>query len=441
MLTVGTAFPENHMKKLLLSFLLFAIAASTAIAQSISAEAAEQVFQAAQRVNTRDGGKLWGMPVCGPIFLADPQTRDVVANQSDAEGLLRKSGSAWAGKLPESITPANSATDFGGVHWTMLVWPVTEDPRDRDRLVAHECFHRIQRALKLEPQDAVAGHLDDKVGRIWLQLEWRALERALATTGEERRSAIADAIHFRNYRRAVLKSAAATENALEMNEGLAEYTGYRLANPNEADRRAAAIYNLHAGAQKQSFGRSFAYVSGPAYGILLDASGAEWRKKLTPATDWAVLLAAAYKLALMGSNSIPPMQAANDYQGETLIAAETQRAVRLEVKRAEVRDKFVNGPVLVLPIDDEFGYGFNPNDTLSLDENSTLYGWARITGSWGVLESNNGVLMTRRDGKIVRVVVPAAKTTESPTSDDWKLTLKPGWKIVVDGKNQTLEKE
>ena len=143
----------------------------------------------------------------------------------------------------------------------------------------------------------------------------------------------------------------------------------------------------------------------------------------------------------MGSNSIPPMQAANDYQGETLIAAETQRAVRLDVKRAEVRDKFVNGPVLVLPIDDEFGYGFNPNDTLSLDENSTLYGWARITGSWGVLESNNGVLMTRRDGKIVRVVVPAAKTTESPTSDDWKLTLKPGWKIVVDGKNQTLEKE
>jgi len=432
------------MKRLALVFV--AIAVQVAVAQNIPLDGAQEVFAAAQRVNARDGGKLWGVPVCGPMFVVDSETHEVVANQTDLQGILHKTGEVWTGKLPNEMTPSNSAIDWGGVHWTMLAWPVTSDPRDRERLVAHECFHRIQRELKLEPQDAVASHLDDKDGRIWLQLEWRALERALATFGEPRRAAVADALRFRNYRRMVVKNAAATENALEMNEGLAEYTGYRLANPNEADRRAAAIWDLHAGPQKQSFGRSFAYVSGPAYGVLLDASGMEWRKKLTPETDWGKLLAVAYKVPTTPLKSTEglngaPMARARDYQGETLIAAETQRAVRLEAKRAEVRKKFVDGPVLVLQIDNQFGYGFDPNNTLSLDENSTLYGYGRITGEWGVLETNSGVLITRKDGKIVRVVVPAARDAENAASDDWKLTLKPGWKIVADGKSQVLAKE
>jgi hypothetical protein len=172
----------------------------------------------------------------------------------------------------------------------------------------------------------------------------------------------------------------------------------------------------------------------------------EWRKKLTPKMDWGKLLAVAYKAPttlvkpterLNGA----PMARARDYQGETLIAAETRRAVRLEAKRAEVRKKFVDGPVLVLPIDNQFGYGFDPNNTLSLDENSTLYGYGRITGEWGVLETNSGVLMTRKDGKIVRIVVPVTKDSENAGGDDWKLTLKPGWKIAADGKNQVLAKE
>lgn len=416
-------------------------------APKIPLDEAAQVFATAKRINARDGGRLWGMTVCGPMFVVDPDTHFVVANQADAQGKLQRAGEVWTGELPKEISPANSATDWAGVKWTMLMWPVTKDPRDRERLVGHECFHRIQADLKLFARDAVAGHLDGEAGRIWLQLEWRALERALATGVQEtlmqRWEAVNDALMFRNYRRSLIKSAAATENTLEMNEGLCEYTGVRLAGESEADRRAAAIYTLHAGPQKTSFGRSFAYVSGPAYGILLDETAIPWRKKLTPETDWGALLGAAYRARMRVPQEKDVMAAARKYEGETLIAAEKERAKSLESKMAELRKRFIDGPVLVLPIDDQFGYGFNPNDVTSLDEKSTVYGWARITGNWGVLETANGALMVRENGKIVRVVVPAAKDPEKALSGDWKLELKPGWKIVKrgDAGEQTLAKE
>lgn len=425
-----------------LALIVFALTSETAVAQSIPPEAAEEVFQTAVQLNARDGGRLWGMPVCGAILLMDASTHDVVANQADAQGMLQKNGTIWRGKLPEDVTASNTAIEQYGVRWTMLAWPVSNDPRDRQRLIGHECFHRIQEDLKLQPPDTVATHLDDKDGRIWIQLEWRALERALATSGDLRRAAIADAVRFRGYRRALVKSAAASENAQEMNEGVAEYTGIRLANPNEADRRAAAICALRAGPQKQGFGRSFAYVSGPAYGILLDAADVGWRKKLTPETDWGGLLASAYDTPKATIAETAILKAAREYDGETLIAAETQRAVKLEARRAEVRKKFVDGPVLVLPIDEKFAYGFDPGDTLSLDENSTLYGRARITGEWGVLEANSGALMTRKNGEIVRVVVPAARSAETAASDDWRLTLNSAWKIAATGRegDQALQK-
>jgi len=419
---------------LLVCLSIGAVALGQSTAAIPAAEAA-QVFATAAKINARDGGQLWGMQVCGPMFVVDPETHYVVANQADTQGKLRKAGDVWTGELPKEITPSNSATEWAGVKWTMLIWPVTKDSRDRERLVGHECFHRIQVDLKLVPHDAVAGHLDGEAGRTWLQLEWRPLERALATNGEERRAAVADALLFRNYRRKVIKSAAGSEDALEMNEGVCEYTGFRLANVNEADRRAAAIYALHSGAQKSSFGRSFAYVSGPAYGILLDAAGVRWRTKLTPETDWGALLAAAYKLPSGVATERAALTASRKYEGETLMAVERERARKLEAKLAEARKKFIDGPVLVLPIDDQFRYGFDPNNTTSLDEKSTVYGWARITGQWGVLETGNGALMVRENGKITRVVVPAAK--------EWKLELKPGWAIVAAGRegDQTLKQQ
>jgi hypothetical protein len=70
------------------------------------------------------------------------------------------------------------------------------------------------------------------MGDTTCNLEWRALSRALqASTDEERREAAADAVLFRAERYRLFPGAQAQEQALELNEGLAEYTGVRVGNP------------------------------------------------------------------------------------------------------------------------------------------------------------------------------------------------------------------
>lgn len=371
------------------------------------------------------------MEVCGPMLFADASTNDVVANQPDGENQLKPAGAVWQGRLPASIHVANTALEWSGVRWTMVMWPLPEDTRARAQLLAHECYHRIQPALKLPAGDVVSSHLDGVPGRIWMFLEWRALERALTELGDARKKAIGDALRFREYRRSLIKNAARNENALEMNEGLADYTGVRLANPNAADRRAAAIFMLRDGPRRTSLVRSFAYVSGPAYGVLLDESGVEWRKTLTPASDLGAILAHAYQVPVSRTDEVSAVAAAGEYGGDAVMAAETARGQKREKELAEMRRRFIDGPVLIFPVLEDFSFGFNPNDLVPLDENSTVYRWLRVSDRWGVLEANGGMLV-RENGLVKRVVVPAPKSTagNALTGDDWKLDLKPGFKIV-----------
>jgi hypothetical protein len=46
---------------------------------------------------TRDGGRLWGVELCGPVLVVDPATRTVLGNQPDAERKLAEQGGVYAG--------------------------------------------------------------------------------------------------------------------------------------------------------------------------------------------------------------------------------------------------------------------------------------------------------------------------------------------------------
>jgi hypothetical protein len=69
-----------------------------------------------------------------------------------------------------------------------------ETSAERVALLAHESFHRVQPKLGLYVFGEENEHLDRPEGRLWLQLEWNALEAALATQGEERLAAARDAL-------------------------------------------------------------------------------------------------------------------------------------------------------------------------------------------------------------------------------------------------------
>lgn len=409
---------------------------SVALAQlpPIDLKRAQEYFGDAQIASRRDHGALWGVELCGPILFADPETRAVVANQADGEGRLERRDDVYVGKLPDAVGIANTATQWAGVAWTMVMWPLPELRQPRARLVTHECFHRVQSRIGLPATDSSNSQLDTREGRIWLEMEWRALEHAIWSQGPARHKAIADALYFRAYRRSLFPGAAARENALELNEGLAEYTGVKLSAESLAEFAMLADSTLRGAPDRHpNFVRSFAYVSGPAYGFLLDAAGALWHRGLTPQSDLGQLLAHAYEVQMPEVQHAEAVQRAGSYDGDEVMAIEIRRDQARQAKLNEARKHFVDGPVLILPVGSQFNYGFDPNNVFSVDEDSTVYlGDVQVSDEWGILKASGGFMLVRQAGHVVRVQVPApADANRRPIKGDgWTLDLQEGWQVA-----------
>ena len=191
---------------------------------------------------------------------------------SGCKGAAESQNGVLVGVLPTDQNIANTAVEWSGVQWTQMLWPLPGEVRQRKTLISHELFHRIQNQLKLpKVEGGENAQLDTVDGRYYMQLEWRALSRALqASTDEERRKAAADAVLFRAERYRLFPGADLQEEALELNEGLAEYTGVRVGNPTSEEQIKAALNDLSSHRDDSTFVRSFAYATGPGYGLLLD---------------------------------------------------------------------------------------------------------------------------------------------------------------------------
>jgi hypothetical protein len=151
---------------------------------------AKAYFQDARAASERDQGTLWGQELYGPLLFINPATHAVVANQPDREGKLTPRDDVYVGKLPAEIFPANTAIEWAGVDWTMVMWPPPELRQPRVRLLMHECFHRVAPRIGLTAANASPSHLDKRDGRIWLEMEWRALEQAMWRQGAARQKAV-----------------------------------------------------------------------------------------------------------------------------------------------------------------------------------------------------------------------------------------------------------
>lgn len=298
--------------------------------------------------------------------------------------------------------------------------------------MAHELYHRIQPDIGLPASNPSNDHLDSVDGRILLQLEWRALRRALTGTDVDRRTAIEDALVFRLRRREVFPQAAITERGLEMNEGLAEYTGVKLRGTTLTETLDFIARKLQESESLPSFVRSFAYASGPAYGFLLDESGKEWRKGLKPENDFGVMIERSFSITLPPDSKREAEKRAARYDGDKLRETETDRDAQRQRRIAEYRKRFVDPPVLLLPMTAQMNYSFDPNDIQILDATGSVYGRLNVSDAWGILSVSNGALMTREGSKISSVTVPAPSDVSDRRlkGDGWVLELSEGWKLM-----------
>jgi hypothetical protein len=370
----------------------------TPLQPAIPYEAAKHVFDHAHLASDEDGGKLWGVPLYGPLVFADPKTRTYV----------RENGTG--GELPAGVIVANTATKIDDELTTIISWPaISGGPATAQRRLAmHECFHRIQDGIGFPANSPNNAHLDSVDGRYWLKLELRALATALRGTGDVRTAAIRDAVAFRAARREAFAGAAETERALENNEGLAEYTGWALRGTPPEESRLTFARHLDRIDPATSFVRGFAYETGPAYGLLLDVLMPGWTRKYKATDDLAAFTGIA------GGKPSP-----ETYGGAELRTAEEKRDRDQRERVARFRARLVDGPVLELPMEGAH-YGFDPNGVTALGDAGNGYESLEITAPWGRISVDKGA----RIAKDWNTAYVAAE-------DRGKLQLEPGWKVVT----------
>jgi hypothetical protein len=367
---------------------------AVALLASIDAAAANRAFAELQAMCAADNGRLWGRSVCGPVVLANPQTREAFTADGPAT-------------IPDSIGIANTAVEWNGKTWTMVMWPLPDSVIGRRVLLAHESFHRLQKSLGLPNANPQNAHLDTADARYWLRLEWRALARALATRDK---TAVADAIAFRAKRRELFPGD--EERQLEINEGLAEYTGYALAVPHVDERIPSLVRRLANADKGERFARSFAYTSGAAWGTLIELRDPRWTRKIKPTDDLGALAKRAWGIATA------PLHL-EAYGAEAVRADEDARAEKKRVLFAALQAKFIDNPVVVIPLEG-VQYTFDPNGAQPFAGHGTVYPSMEARGAWGKLVVTGGALISP-DFK--QLTVPA-------NGEGYTLTLNEGWRIM-----------
>lgn len=415
---------------------LVCLHAATGSSQSPSANAidtalARRYFGEAADVARRDAGALWGVPLDGPLIFGHQATRAVVAERGDTSGILQRTGSVWTGTMPADRNIANTAQEWGGVRWITIRWPppTGDDPETRAlraELFAHEMWHGIQGRLGLPTDDPPNAHLDERDGRLWLRLEARALRLALDREGHARREALMDALHFRAARNARFEGSLVAERQLERHEGMASYTGLRLSGRDRASTARRARELLEVLDSSPHLARSFAYGTGPAYGVLLDEQMPGWRRRIMDGAAPAELLGEA--LGIGHADGDPAARAAR-HGYEAIAAAEKVRERERVERRAELTAQLVDGPVLRLPFE-QMQMQIDPQNVEPLGTAGTVYRAIRIADKWGVLEAKEGAVLLAPD--FSHAVVPRPEGAGAGKGGvvrgaGWTLTLAEGY--------------
>lgn len=397
------------------AILVCAVVARTppAVAQ-VDQQRAQEYFKDVRALCERDGGRLWGVSVCAPMVIADVRTQTFATSQPAPDA-----------PRPRQVGFVNAPIQWGGATWGAYMWDdvSTGTLRHRREVMLHELFHGVQAQLGLVVQFDASEHLDAADGRYWLRLEWRALARALRQSGKRRAQAVGDALAFRQARRTLYPAGVEGERAQEITEGLAAYTGTVLAAHSPADAIEGALGLLDGADAAGSFMRTFAYISGPAYGLLLDASSPGWRRRVRGSDDLATLLMGALKVQPAGDAEA----SAARYGGAEIRVAEQQREQQRQERLAELRRRFVDGPVLVIS-----GGGSGSSDSRGAEVipgvGTVFFHAFRASGRWGALEADSGVLVAS-DGGTRWVPAPVRRDDGTFSGIGWTFKAAPGWTV------------
>ncbi len=401
----------------------------------------EPVFNDLKKNLAEENGKLWAHQLYGPIMFVDRNSRTIIANEPDTKGILTKEGNVYIGILPKEINLSNTAHNWNGKRWTMLRLPLPKDYNERLDLLTHELFHRIQPELGFKKiNNKNENHLDDKTARVFLKLELNALKKALMTNNDSiSQIHIRNALLFRNYRDALFTNEKKEENTLEINEGLAEYTGSILSKRTDKKLKEHYIKAINSFYNNRTFVRSFAYVTIPVYGYFMNKKNPNWNKAITKKTNLTDFITTFFKVTIPTNLKDIVDKLKANYGYDKISAIERERANEHKKLIEKYKTEFLKNPTLTITFE-KMNISFDPRNIMPFENLGTIYPSIRITDNWGILTAKNGALLSKNWDKVM-VSVPTSISDTLVEGNGWKIELNTAWKIVKRKNNYLLKRK
>ncbi|WP_411897545.1 hypothetical protein [Elizabethkingia occulta] len=423
------------MKKVFLAF-LFLIKISTVSAQKVETQDLNSISNYFEEIKTatQQNFRLWNKYLYGGILLVEPKTRQLYSNEPDAQNSLTKQGDIYVGKLPDNINTANTSLMWNGKNWAMIMLPLSENKNNRINLLAHELFHKAQSALGFTQSNKESNHLDQKDGRIYLRLELEALTKAvLSDSKKEQKEHLTNALTFRKYRNSLFPESATIENQLELNEGLAEYTGFMISGRNKAQIKEHFVATTNAFLKNPTYVRSFAYSTIPVYGYLLSQKDKYWNQKIKGDTNLTDFFIQDFGIKIPTHLKASVDKIANNYNGAAIFSEEKVRDEKIKKLIAGYKIKFIEQPHLEIKFE-KMNVSFDPRNIIPVEDKGTVYPQIRVTDNWGILEVTKGALMSPNWDKI-SVSSPVKISDELIEGEGWTIKINKAYTVKKDEKS------
>jgi hypothetical protein len=403
-------------------------------------EKASLYFKDIEAICKLDSGKLWGKNLYGPIMFVERTTRRIVANQPDNGGLLKSKDRVYTGVYPKELILSNAPVIFGGTQFAMVPLPAEEDVyRIRTRAI-HSLFHRFQEHEGIVTSTFNLTNMDEKEARLWIKLEWKALRKAINSSGEERQLALRDALIFRGSNRELYHKYADDENKFETYEGLATFTYTLLCTGSPEEYEVRLFENLDRIYSMQSYARSYGLIHGALYASLLYDKGFDVKKIKNVSFDLGNAVKELYKIDLPAICRDVAGSLAVNYEIEAINREEQKRDEDIKESIHRQISTFTEKPVVFLELESPY-FDFEPEDIHSLDTLGTLYNSIRVSDNWGKLTVDKGGCLISNNLKFIRITAKAFKAERNHISGEgWHLLLNNDWELIPVDQNYFVRK-
>ena len=376
--------------------------------------------------------ELWSKDLYGPTILINPESRTFFANEQDDVGSLQPNGNIYSGVLPGNINIANTAIDWNGKKWAMIMLPLSQNKHNRINLLAHESFHRIQPSLGFTFKNSDNNHLDQKGGRIYLRLELEALKKAIQSRSEkEKYQHLTNALTFRKYRHQLYENSDSSENQLELNEGLAEFTGVIISNRNKTEVSAFFQNEINEFFKNPTFVRSFAYYTIPVYGYLLYNKDKNWNKSISGSTDLTDYFIKAFKISIPRDLKKAVRVVSTAYNGKNIQKEEAEREERTKKLITEYKLKLITQPHFEIKFE-KMNISFDPRNIVPVEDKGTVYPNIRVTDRWGILTVDKGAALMSPNWDKISISNPVKTEGKKISGEGWILELMDGYTVGKD---------